>query len=97
MRKETRMKMFEDLNKEVKIVLEIDGIEVYVTDVILKKKRVQVKYTCPTLDEVDETLDNKVHDCIMKLIEAEQCKQSSQQSSPICSTIMNTLSGLFRT
>lgn len=97
MNKEKRYEMYDDLNKDVKIIIEVDGIDVYVTDVAIKNKRVQVKYTCPTLDEVDETLDKKVHDCIIKLIEAEQCKQSNQQSSPIYSTIMNTLSGLFRT
>lgn len=86
---------FQELCRNVKLQIEIDGYDVYVTDIIVHNSdRIEVKFFCKEQYMEDE-LAPHVQACIMKLIEEQRCLLN-KQSFQIWSTIKSILQKLFR-
>ncbi|WVX87541.1 head vertex assembly chaperone [Vibrio phage EniLVp02] len=80
------------LNATIKMQIEIDGNEVYITDIKVENSG-EIKVEFFALDRAKEAeLSPHVHACIKKLIEAEhKCQVSNKRSSTLWSRIKNTL------
>ena len=94
---------YEFLEKSILVQLCIDGIDVYITDMVVYDGKLHVKYFCKE-KEYEELVESRVIECLNKLVEnqqqlVEEQKQwkSRRRYSRILSTIKNFLGRLFRT
>lgn len=85
--------MVTELSELVKMEIEIDGVVVYVTNIIFINEKLKVDFftQCP---EREDEIKPHVETCIMKLISDEERKQVCNSKNPfsrICSKIKNIL------
>lgn len=64
---------FKELDKTVKLQIEIDGHCVYVTDVSVYNDKLKVVFFCKD-EKLEEQLTPHVHDCILGLIREQEQK-----------------------